>query len=87
MPEKSLVEGFFVLLAAEFVRFKELVAEIAQPVFPDSLFDVVHKSVQKPNVVNRQQPSAENFVGVDKVAHVRSCVIPATIAVATFFDG
>ena len=84
MPEKSLVKGFFVLLAAE---FKKLVAEIAQTVFPYRLFDVVHKSVQKSYVVNRQQPSAENFVGIDKVAHVRSCVIPATIAVATFFDG
>lgn len=53
MPEKSLVKGFFVLLAAEFVRFKKLVAEIAQTVFPYRLFDVVHKSVQKPYVVNR----------------------------------
>ena len=59
MPEKSLVKGFFVLLAAEFVRFKKLVAEIAQTVFPYRLFDVVHKSVQKSYVVNRQQPSAK----------------------------
>ena len=62
MPEKSLVKGFFVLLAAEFVRFKELVTEIAQTVFPYRLFDVVHKSVQKPYVVNRQQPKISSVL-------------------------